>query len=527
MKKTSALLAAAMSLTTVAAMANPFSDVPTAHWAYDAIKSLNKTGILQGYPDGTYKGEKVVTRYHLAMVIAKMLAKIEQGAELGSGVGTISRGDLQTLEKLTVEFADELALLGVKVTALEDELQTVKADVSSVKKDVESLKANMTNGGLEKVSISGDMLVRHDDALKGVTGESTNAMFRLRFDAKIDENVDAAVRTVLYADRYGRNLGGAAGNLAVYDNGNNGNWQNDVDVAYVRIKDVLGGTLKVGRDMFTHGAGFVMNDFADAVSYAKTSGKIAFTLNAFYDGLNDRAGAGIRYDKNVWNLNADTNFKGHDLYLGYYNMDYGDNGDPNTSHDNKSSFLELGAKGDIDKNGRVGYEIAYVATDFDAIEAEGELYHIAFNYKGVENWNFKLAYTSTNDEYTQDGIVVDHFQRMTDGIETPLDDLARLGYTIPGKMMDMQNFKFQAAYTPVNSKHSARIAYDMYKQDDNAAKGALPATAEDEANILTLEYQYQLAENTRVRMGYSTLDGDKASDNVDDDRFYVELYSRF
>ena len=530
MKKTSALLVAAMSLTTVAAMANPFSDVPTAHWAYDAVKSLSNTGILQGYPDGTYKGDKVVTRYHLAMIVAKMLARIEQDAELGSGASGISKEDLQTLEKLTVEFADELALLGVKVTALEDDLQSVKGDVEGLKKDVNNIKSNINNGGFDKVQISGDMLVRHDDGLDGAAlGESTSAMFRLRFDAKIDENIDAAVRTVLYSDVYGSNLGGAANNAAIFDNANAIDRQNDVDIAYIRIKDVLNGTLKVGRDMYTHGAGFVMNDYADAVNYNITSGKIMVGLNVFYNSLLTRDGAGLRYDKNIWNLNLDTNLKGHDLYLGYYNVDYGDNGNPDTSHDNKSSWLELGAKGDIDKNGRFGYEIAFAATDFDAEESEGELYHVAIDYKGVEDWGFKLAYTSTNDEYTRDGITVDHFQRMIDGIETPLDDIARMGYTANRKMRDMENLKLQACYAPVNSKHGARIAYDMYKQDQNPAytNGVIGATAEDEANILTIEYQYKLAENTRLRMGFATLDGDKASENREDDRYYIEVYSHF
>ena len=78
MKKNSMLLAAAMTFSTVAAMANPFSDVPASHWAFDAVNKLTANGILQGYPDGTFKGEKNVTRYHLAMVVAKMLTNVEQ-----------------------------------------------------------------------------------------------------------------------------------------------------------------------------------------------------------------------------------------------------------------------------------------------------------------------------------------------------------------------------------------------------------------------------------------------------------------
>ncbi|NCB40575.1 MAG: S-layer homology domain-containing protein, partial [Erysipelotrichia bacterium] len=56
MKRISMLLVAVMVLSAVAASANPFSDVPFSHWSYDAVNKLAAKGILQGYPDGTFKG---------------------------------------------------------------------------------------------------------------------------------------------------------------------------------------------------------------------------------------------------------------------------------------------------------------------------------------------------------------------------------------------------------------------------------------------------------------------------------------
>ena len=147
MKNTSIFASAAMILATAAiASANPFSDVPSSHWAYEAVNSMAEKGIIQGFPNGTFKGNQNVTRYQLAMITAKMIANVEQ---LG---GSVSKTDLQTLEKLTVEFADELALLGVKVTALEDDMQVVKEDVAGLKKDVEALK----NGGVGSVRKNGN-----------------------------------------------------------------------------------------------------------------------------------------------------------------------------------------------------------------------------------------------------------------------------------------------------------------------------------------------------------------------------------
>ena len=59
------------------AFAQPFADTPTNHWAYDAIAELAAKGLVEGYPDGTFKGDRAMTRYEMAMVVARLLARIE------------------------------------------------------------------------------------------------------------------------------------------------------------------------------------------------------------------------------------------------------------------------------------------------------------------------------------------------------------------------------------------------------------------------------------------------------------------
>jgi hypothetical protein len=51
-------------------MAGPFADVPENHWAYEAVKQLAAYGLIQGFPDGTYKGQEPMTRYQMAIVVA-------------------------------------------------------------------------------------------------------------------------------------------------------------------------------------------------------------------------------------------------------------------------------------------------------------------------------------------------------------------------------------------------------------------------------------------------------------------------
>ena len=54
------------------AIANPFSDVPAGHWAYNAVVSLAAKGTFNGYGDGTFKGDRNITRYEAATILAKL-----------------------------------------------------------------------------------------------------------------------------------------------------------------------------------------------------------------------------------------------------------------------------------------------------------------------------------------------------------------------------------------------------------------------------------------------------------------------
>ena len=110
MKKILALAAvAALPAGVSAYAANPFSDVTPDDWAYQAVSDLSVQGVVEGYPDGTFKGERNMTRYELAQIIARLMAKEDQ----------LNAEQQATLDKLAGEYADELANLGVRVANLE------------------------------------------------------------------------------------------------------------------------------------------------------------------------------------------------------------------------------------------------------------------------------------------------------------------------------------------------------------------------------------------------------------------------
>ncbi len=92
-----------------ASAANPFTDVSSDDWAYQAVASLSDEGVIDGYPDGTFRGDKHVTRYEIAQIVARLMAKED----------TLNASQQETLAKLSSQYANELKDLGVRVAELE------------------------------------------------------------------------------------------------------------------------------------------------------------------------------------------------------------------------------------------------------------------------------------------------------------------------------------------------------------------------------------------------------------------------
>lgn len=111
MSRISTLIFAICFLATGAAMAAQqpfFSDVPTGHWASDAVKKAAHLGLVVGHGDGKFEGEKPPTRYEMAMGMAKVLAELENRLKAFPG---ISNEVLQILEKINLHFASQIDAL--------------------------------------------------------------------------------------------------------------------------------------------------------------------------------------------------------------------------------------------------------------------------------------------------------------------------------------------------------------------------------------------------------------------------------
>ena len=174
------------------ALANPFVDVPLNHWAYDAVQSLAAKGIVIGYPDGTFGGNRALTRYEFAMATARAVGYLEQKID---EAGFASQEDIAMLEKLVQEFADELRALGVTV----DDLKRALGEQSQA---IRALEARVSDLEIYAypVKVTGEFDVTYTAYSPTVAGKlipTFNDETTLHIAADINENTIAGVDLII------------------------------------------------------------------------------------------------------------------------------------------------------------------------------------------------------------------------------------------------------------------------------------------------------------------------------------------
>ena len=198
MKKILAIAAtAALTAGVSAYAANPFSDVSPDDWAYQAVSDLSDQGVVEGYPDGTFKGERNMTRYELAQVIARLMAREDQ----------LNAEQKATLDKLAGEYADELANLGVRVSNLEKKVGNISwfGDARMRWKE----KGYNTDGSRKADGWDGRMRIN----AKAQVNDSTYVRGRFTSNMNFKDNADANTKMDVlfvhhqFGDKVGMNLG--------------------------------------------------------------------------------------------------------------------------------------------------------------------------------------------------------------------------------------------------------------------------------------------------------------------------------
>ena len=294
MKKQFAAIFAATAVlgVTTAFAANPFSDVTPDSWAYQAVSQLAAAGIVNGYPDGTFKGQNDITRYEMAQMVAKAMANQDRA----------NAEQQAMINRLADEFSNELNNLGVRVARLEDRVGNVK--------------------------VTGDARLRYHDAEQSKS--TFEARARLQFDAKVNDRTDAVVRLATNDFEFGDAKADTSAK---------------VDRAYVNHKFGERVSVKAGRFGQMLGAGLAYDDTFDGVQFNAGNDKVNFQAAYGYGIAGDTLST--RNQNNnpelvVANLNGKvgkhanvggfyTHVNGEDLQLGGKNVKniYGFNTDLN------------------------------------------------------------------------------------------------------------------------------------------------------------------------------------------------------
>ena len=177
MKKHLAVLAATAVLgVTSAFAANPFSDVTPQDWAYQAVAQLASQGIVNGYPDGTFKGQQNITRYEMAQMVAKALVRQDR----------VDAEQNAIINRLANEFSAELNNLGVRVSTLENKVGNFKFTGDA------RLKYTGNEKVVNTVSLDKDGNPKLDQSKKS----KFDYRGRVQFAATVNENTKAVVRLV-------------------------------------------------------------------------------------------------------------------------------------------------------------------------------------------------------------------------------------------------------------------------------------------------------------------------------------------
>ena len=293
MKKSLVLaMAMALGVTASAYGANPFSDVPAGHWAYDSINKLAAAGVIEGYGDATFGGDKLMTRYEMAQIVAKAMAK-------GANV-----------DKLAAEFADELDNLGVRVASLEKKADNVKITgelryhYKDDGADINGYATELRSRIWVKGQINDDWtytgMLENIQNLKNDSGDETTKFQRAYVNGKLG---GVAVQAGRYHAKW------SEGN--VYDNRFDG-----VQAAYGKdVKLVAGYGKAANKDGISTSTG---NNAKDTY-YAELSGKVdKLSLAAGYYNFEDVKEV-KDVDDTVWTVAAnyafDKNFKLGAMYL--------------------------------------------------------------------------------------------------------------------------------------------------------------------------------------------------------------------
>lgn len=355
---TTALVVGAASTTFAAA--NPFADVPADHWAYDAVAQLVQDGIVNGYAaDGTYKGDQNMSRYEMAQIVAKAMAKSEAA----------DNNNKALIDKLAAEFSDELANLGVRVADLEAKTDNVKWQ-GLVRYDWNTTNYESKEG--HRAAEENNLKLRFEPSM--TINENWSGHARIDYDVNKDETAPDNSAEVAHIWTEGQ-----------YDKFNVklGRFGSFSDASHGLVFDT-----EVTGAEFTYAP-------TEAWKVKATAGRVdnaKLWETAAINNGNSNAGSAT-----YWAVEADYAQGKWDAGLGYRNV--GATKTLQKNNEDKTSFhvIDLGVGYAFDKNVKLTGDYAWGPSQNLKENAANNAYSIQLNYKGADaadagSWGTYVAY---------------------------------------------------------------------------------------------------------------------------------------
>ena len=317
-KKLVASLVATMAVGATAFAANPFVDVPSDSWAYNSVVELANSGIIQGVDGVHFQGERNITRYEAAEIVAKAMAHEDRA----------NAEQRALINRLADEFSDELNNLGVRVSNLEDRVGNVKLTGDA---RVRYMKQGQTLKNDDSWQFRGRLRAnaKINDRAYAVLGTEYNTNFGNHTHASA--SASSAGRDHFYVDRAYVNYAldnGHKWNVMVgrydYELGNNMGliYGNNFDGAQLKFADnKMAATVGYGK--FKEG---ILNDSKTAYGELEGffgGGTVAGSaVGVYYNDFNASSG-GSAEDAKVWGAYASLNFaKKFNLNAEAYRVNY-------------------------------------------------------------------------------------------------------------------------------------------------------------------------------------------------------------
>ena len=371
MKKHLAVLAATAVLgVTSAFAANPFSDVTPQDWAYQAVAQLAAQGVVNGYPDGTFKGQNNITRYEMAQMVAKALVRQDR----------VDAEQNAIINRLANEFSAELNNLGVRVATLENKVGNFKFTGDARVRyqgshTVENAYVNdieLGEADAADVDANDEPLAVGEENVQGVTSKRSKFDYRARvqFEATVNDNTKAVIRLATGDKEFG-----TAGNPAT-----------TLDRIYVQHNFGKYATASVGRQDILIGSGLTYDSAFEGAKATVGKDKLNATVAHGYmvGGDFENLSREDRYQTTVYQVN--TKLGKYVDAKGYYVQDHGQNSE---NYFGGAVDTHFGPHNKV----WVGGELAKL----ESFDKEGEAWTAGVGYGAYDiakagSWNVKAQY---------------------------------------------------------------------------------------------------------------------------------------